>query len=73
MKHNLAFVRMNPHDETLHCERHGLLTPEEALSVWERAFGLPDGAPVARAVHWPRFVLAIIDRWGRLRHSEECA
>lgn len=36
MAHDLRFVRMNLDDDTLHCERHGLLTAEEAENVYQR-------------------------------------
>lgn len=34
--HDLRLVRMHELDQTLHCERHGLLGKAEALDVWRR-------------------------------------
>lgn len=71
MRHNPAFVRMNPTDGTLHCERHGLLTDDEALDVYRRV-GVGPAAVEEIRRRWPRSVTRLIDLFGQMRHREEC-
>ena len=68
MSHDLRFVRMNTADETLHCERHGLLTPTEAEDVYFRV-GLTHDQ-VARAPRLDRFWR--IREWMSQRAGPRC-
>lgn len=49
MSHDLRFVRMNTEDETLHCERHGLLSKAETEDVYFRV-----GLTHSQVVNAPR-------------------
>jgi hypothetical protein len=71
VKHNPAFVRINPFDGTLHCDRHGLLNADETVQAIAAA-GVTAQDGIAIDGRTPRVVAWVLDRWGRFRHGEAC-
>ena len=68
MSHDLRFVRLNTADETLHCERHGLLSPVEADDVYIRIGMTHDLVVNAPQPDW----LLSIREWLSQRRAPRC-
>ncbi len=55
--HSLDLVRIHRLDNTLHCDRHGLLNAEEAEDVWQRS-ALPQAVAeqAGSVTRWQRVI-----------------